>query len=51
MKRNWIKMYNKEGLVLRVETLIASPLRQPHHGGCAQVTMRWLTRTSTPTLP
>jgi hypothetical protein len=25
MKRNWIKMYNKEGSVLRVETLITSP--------------------------
>jgi hypothetical protein len=37
MKRNWIKMYNKEGSVLRVETRIASP-RAVAHGGCAQVT-------------
>ena len=25
MNRNWIKMYDKKGSVLRVETLIASP--------------------------
>lgn len=25
MKRNWMKMYNKEGVVLRVETVINDP--------------------------
>jgi hypothetical protein len=30
MERSWIKMYNEEGSVLRIETLIASPLRPSH---------------------
>jgi hypothetical protein len=51
MKRNWIKMYSKEGSVLRVETLIASPSPTAAPWRLRSSYVRSLTRASTPTLP
>jgi hypothetical protein len=35
VKRNWIRMYNKEGSVLRVETVINQPDSSRSVGVCA----------------